>query len=311
VMENLVLVDTNEVRTKELAQKFNVRKTAQDYRTILQEVDGAIIALPHHLHYAITLDFLQHGVHVLCEKPLAEAPKEAQQMVAQAQQSGVALAVNLTRRLFPAYGKIKELLAADTLGKLISIQYVEGHPFTWPTASGFYFKKASPTGVLLDKGAHSLDAICWWLGGKPTVLSSENDSFGGFEGAALVKLLHNGCAIELKLSWLNRLQNRYSIVGELGKIEGGIEEWDCVTIQYNSGKTNKIKLAAPERAYNDFGNTMLSNFIEVVTKGVKPLVPAAEMLASVELIDECYKTVRRFQMPWLETTKIICDGVTL
>ena len=232
-------------------------------------------------------------------------------MVAQAQKSGVALAVNLTRRLFPAYGKIKELLAAGALGPLISIQDVEGHPFTWPTASGFYFKKASPTGVLLDKGAHSLDALCWWLGAKPTVLSSENDSFGGFEGAALVKLLHAGCAIELKLSWLTRLQNRYTIVGELGKIEGGIEEWDSVTIQYNNGKTVKTKLGAKERTYNDFGNKMLTNFVDVITKGANPLVPAAEVLASVELIDECYKTVRRFQMPWLETTALKNNGVAL
>ncbi len=308
VLENLVLVDNNTKRLQELAAKFQIRKTAQDYHTILPTVDGVIIAVPHHLHCAIALDFLRQGVPVLCEKPLAEAPSEAQSMVAQARQSNVALAVNHTRRLFPAYAKIKELLSDGVIGNLLSISYVDGEPFTWPTASGFYFKKATPTGVLLDRGIHGLDTICWWLGGKPTLLSSENDSFGGFEGTARIKLLHNNCAIELRLSWLTRLQNRYRIVGELGQIEGGIEEWDNVTIQYHSGKTVKMKLGSTERVYNDFGHKMLTNFIDVITKGVKPLVPADEVLMPIELIDECYQRARRFAMPWLENPALLAQG---
>lgn len=299
VLNQLVLVDTSEARLSELSRKFGVRETVQDYRTLLKEVDGVIIAVPHHLHHRITMEFLAEGVPVLCEKPLAELPSEAYEMVELSQKTGTPLAVNHTRRLFPAYIQIKEILQRNVLGKLKSIQYVDGNPFTWPSASGFYFKKASPTGVLLDRGVHSLDLLCWWLGAKPTLISSENDSFGGFEGTSLVKLQHQDCAIEVKLSWLTRLRNRYSIVGELGKIEGGIEEWDAVTIQYNNGKTAKSSFRTPERDYSDFGGRMIANFIDVIQNGAAPTVPAAEVIPSIELIDECYKKVKRFEMPWL------------
>ena len=44
---------------------------------------------------------------------------------------------------------------------------------------------------------------------------------------------------------------------------------------------------------------MIDNFIDVIQKGVKPSVPAEEVLHSIELIDQCYTTVKRFDMPWL------------
>lgn len=307
VLDRLVLVDTDEARAQEVASKFDVHNYVCDYHEVLGQVDGAIVAVPHRLHYPISMDFLMKGVHVLCEKPLAESSLEAKELVAQAKKSGVTISVNNTRRLFPAYSRVKELILNQTIGDLVSIKYVDGEIFQWPTASGFYFKKSSPTGVLLDRGAHGLDTICWWLGGKPKVVSSENDSFGGVEGVALLRLEHDGCSVKIKLSWLSKLQNTYRIVGELGMIEGGIEEWARVTIAYESGRTERIKLSSKERVYNDFGNKIVANFIDVVSKGARPLVPASEVILSIELIEECYRTARRFRMPWYEALEVL-DG---
>jgi len=305
VLDELVLVDTNEDRLKALAKQFHVRNWACDYREVLGKVDGAIVALPHQLHYQISMDFLGHGVHVLCEKPLASSITESNEMVAQADQFGVTLSVNNTRRLFPAYSKIKQLISENTLGKLISIKYVDGEIFNWPTASGFYFKNTAHRGVLFDRGVHGLDTVCWWLGGKPKVISSENDSFGGVEGAALVKLEYNGCMIESKLSWLNKLQNIYTIVGELGTIEGGIEGWASVSISYKSGRTERIKLNSNETQYSDFGKIITANFIDIISKGAPPLIPAREVTSSIELIEECYKVATRFKMPWYDNLRFL------
>ncbi len=301
VLEQLVLVDRNASRLNTVAAKFNVRQRVQDYHEILAQVDGVILAVPHHLHYPIALDFLRQGVPVLCEKPLAESTSEAREMVTTAQQYGVKLAVNHTRRLFPAYIRIKALLDEGALGTLQSIEYIDGEAFTWPTASGFYFNAGTPRGVLLDRGVHGLDTICWWLGAKPRVIASRNDAFGGCEGTAVVALQHAACAIELKLSWLSRLQNRFTIVGDLGSITGGIEEWDRVTVRYHTGKTVTTKLKVPERSYHEFGEKMLDNFLAVIQEDAPPCVPAHAVLPTLELIEECYQTATRFTMPWLET----------
>lgn len=301
VLGKSILVDMNEDRLHELSSQFNVDYCVQDYHEILDKVDGAILAVPPKLHYPISMEFLGKGVHILCEKPLAESSVEAKKMVAQAQKYGATISVNHTRRLFPAYSEIKKIILNGTIGKLISIDYVDGEFFQWPTASGFYFMKGSRKGVLFDRGVHGLDTICWWLGEKPKVISSENDSFGGVEGVVLLKLLHNNCSIDVKLSWLTKLKNTFTIHGELGKIEGEIEGWDKVTTIYNSGKKKISKLNVKERVYSDFGHKMVANFIDVVSKGAKPLVDASEVISSIELIEECYKNSKRFTMPWIET----------
>lgn len=301
VAEKLILVDSNGARAQHLASRFGIHRCVDDYRAILGEVDAAIVAAPHHLHYPISMDFLQHSAHVLCEKPLAEKASEAREMVAEAERAGVTLSANYTQRLFPSSVKVKELLAGGALGKLASIHYSWGSLYTWPTASGFYFNaRLSPRGVLLDRGPHAVDLICWWLGDRPAVVSCQHDSFGGAEAVAQVELSHGDCAITIALSWLNELPNEYVIRGERGEIRNGIEDWWRIPIALPSGKVHKIKLAHDEQDYFDFGRRLIANFLNVIRAGDKPLIPAGDVIPSVEVIEACYRTATRFAMPWYE-----------
>jgi len=300
LLDNLILVDPDPARAETLAQRYGAAHTARDYREVLDRVDGAIVAVPHHMHGPISIDFLAHGVHVLCEKPLAESAAEAKQMVAQAQHAGVTLAVNHTRRYFPIYQTIKTMIAEGALGQLKSIDYVEGWPFHWPTTSGFYFKKASPAGVLLDKGAHGVDAICWWLDGKPTVICSQNDSYGGMEGTARIQLHHDACSITMHFSWLAKLQSGFTIVGEEGTLQGEIERWNGVRLISRTGKTKTIKVRTDETTYNDFGRKVIRNFVDVIRGDTEPVVPAKSVIPSIEVIEECYRRATRLSMPWMQ-----------
>lgn len=308
VLRKLVLVDSHEARAKKLASDIGTTNYLCDYRQAIGQVDAAIVAVPPHLHSRIALDFLASGAHVLCEKPLAQSVDDAAEMVRQAGEYGVTLSVNNTRRLFPASIKVKELLADGTIGNPTSVEYTEGKEFSWPTISGFYFNSgASTRGVLLDKGSHVLDLICWWLGGKPSIVSSENDSFGGCEAVASVKFRYGDCSGEARFSWLGKLPNRYVIKGELGTIEGDIYEWDAVTVVSQSGKAKRIRLKSEEKLYSDFGARLVANLVDVVKTGARPMVPASDVLPSIEWIDECYAQASRFDMPWCETLEVLSE----
>lgn len=300
-LEHAVLVDPNPERVSELATKFGVRKSVGDYHEILGEVDCAVLAVPHHLHYPLAMEFIEQGVHVLCEKPLAASAAEGREMVEQARQRDVVLCVNQTRRLFPAYAEIRQMLAAGELGTLTSIRYLDGKQFHWPTASGFYFRQQEPRGVLFDKGVHGLDAICWWLGGKPEVVKSQNDSFGGPESVAHLALRHGQCDIEVRLSWLSQLDNTFRIEGTAGRIEGGIEQWEVLRVTHADGRQETRRMGATERSYDEFGVRMMTDFVEAAATGHRPLVPAENSLDTLQLIDECYEAATRFDMPWCDT----------
>jgi len=302
---NLVLVDSDVIRARTLAGRFDVKGYGNDHREFLDSVDGAIIASPNRTHTHIAKDLLNAGIPVLCEKPLTENLAEARMLASLAADKGVALAVNHTRRLFPSYQRTEEMISRDALGDIYSLSHVEGWRFAWPTVSGFYFNaKPNPRGILLDIGSHVLDVVCWWLGGKPTLLSSENDSFGGAESVAHLKFQHDKCLGEIKLSRLNKLENRFRINGERGSLEGGIEAWGTLTLRSAAGLETRMVLPGKERHFNDFAPAIVRNFVDVVANGAQPLVSAGEVLPSIEWIEECYLSATRLKMPWYDALEM-------
>jgi predicted dehydrogenase len=301
VLKKLVLVDPDETRAQQLAKQLNANRYVGDYREILDEVEGAIIAVPTHLHHPIGMEFLARGVPILCEKPLAESAARAREMVNQAAQAGVALAANYTRRLYPSFVKIKELLGNRTYGEPLSLEYLVGEEFKWPTVSGFYFDATtSPRGVLLDIGSHIIDLICWWLGGRPELIACRNDSFGGIDAVTHVRFAHGQCTGEVKLSWLGKSTSRYFVKCETGTIEGGIYDHRSMTLTTHSGHKQTVHLKASERYYSDFGYKLADNFVNVAAGSDKPLISGMDVLDSMEFIDECYAAASRFDMPWYD-----------
>ena len=305
ILDHLALVDRNIDQARQMANKYGVKDCFADYRDVIENVDGAIIALPTNLHHPISIEFLSRGKHVLCEKPMAESSKKASEMVDQAKRSGTGLAVNYLQRFIPSFAKVKELLADKILGEPLFIRYNVGEEFRWPTQSGFYFNAPiSSRGILRDRGAHVMDHICWWLGGKPDLTSSQNDSFGGSEAVAHIKFIKDQCKGDVKLSWLGTTPSTYSITCEKGTIHGGVYDYQSLEIEQQSGRKERITLKSGESTKEKIAAKIVTNFINVITKGDKPLVSGMDALDSITFIDECYDAVKRFDMPWYEILEV-------
>ncbi len=304
-VEKVILVDSNPERARQLAASFGDADSVSNYQDIMDCIQGAIVAVPHHLHVPISKDLLTHDVHVLCEKPLAETGQEVREMVRLADAHGVTIAVNNTRRLVPSSRKIKEIITSGEIGSLRSISYLEGGEFDWPTASGFYFNsKISRKGVLLDLGAHVFDVICFWLGGKPEILSSESDSFGGCEAVAAVSMRYQDCICTVRMSRLGKLPNSFRIIGEKGSIEGAIHDWRTITLTTSRG-TSMIDTQPRDNGKVHFSRMPIANFLDVIRGAATPLIPASHVLDSIELIQEAYGRTTRFPLPWYEQKEVV------
>ncbi|MEX0606879.1 MAG: Gfo/Idh/MocA family oxidoreductase, partial [Halofilum sp. (in: g-proteobacteria)] len=79
--ELVAVVDSNEETAREHAEA-NGARALSDYREMLGQVDAVSIAAPTSLHYTIARDFLQHGAHVLVEKPITVTVAEAEELIA-------------------------------------------------------------------------------------------------------------------------------------------------------------------------------------------------------------------------------------
>lgn len=298
--QRVTLVDLNHARVQALADRFGFDAYAQDYRDVIPQVDGVIVALPHSLHFEVSLDFLRSGVHVLCEKPLVETSEQAQMLIQEAEQQGVSLMVNNTRRLFPSFRKVKELITNGDIGQPLGFQIEEGSQYNWPTVSGFYFDKQSGGGVLADTGAHVVDLVCWWFDSRPQVIGYTDDSFGGCEAMALLELqVVQSVRGTIKLSRLTRLSNQYVITGEHGAIVCTPFDWRRIRLM-RGGRMAEMRLPSREKSIVDFGAQIVANFIQVILGNERPLISGEDAIDSISVLQECYGKRRRFEMPWME-----------
>lgn len=292
------LVDSNITQAEKIRDELGGGLIAESVSEIIGRVRGAIVVLPHFLHFPIGMELLTAGIHVLCEKPVAERAEEVAAMKTAAMNSGATLCVNNTRRMFPSLQMVKRILDNKELGSLKSILYTEGSTFAWPSANSFYVDpRVSSKGVLFDIGSHALDTLCWWLGSKPEVVSFEDDSFGGPESVARIKLKFGDCAVQVLLNRLNDLDNGFDVVGDAGSIKGKLFEWDRITV-CSKNDSARVQIAKDSaKTYPEFVVPIVDNFLRVIEGNAKPLIPAAEVANSIALIEECYRKRTRMVFP--------------
>ena len=291
-----VFVDPNQERAQAVARRLGSTKTAASVDEIADTIDGAIVAVPHHLHTTVATPLLLRKLPVLCEKPLAECSADATALVQLAAEQGTSLCLNHTRRLFATSRRIKKLLEERAIGDLLSIRYFDGSEFSWPTATGFYFDfRLSRRGVLQDIGAHVFDLICWWLGSMPEIIEAQTDAFGGGDAVADVSLSWKTCRIHVRLSRLARLENTIVLTGTHGSISAEVYGQHAIRITRKDGTIHVEKLVEV-----DTGHEIVSNFLDVVKGKAAPIVSGADALPSLRLLDQAYECAHRFSLPWYD-----------
>jgi predicted dehydrogenase len=300
LVQGLVLVDPDPARAEAVQRAAGGGSTARSHRDILDRIDGAIITAPHHLHAPIARELIAAGKPVLCEKPLAGTFDDARSLVALAAERGVPIAVNNTRRLFPTHREVARLIADGALGTVRRIEFEDGDKFDWPLASPALFGvRGGGRGILLDIGAHVVDLVCWWLGGRPDVARYSDDAMGGTEAWVGLTMQRDTARADVTLSWLGKLKNGFVVEGDRGRVSGGIYDWRTLALQ-QGGRERSIKLDSDARRYDDFAHEMLANFRAVIETGHAPLVAAADVLPGLEVIERCYAQRSRVAMPWFD-----------
>ncbi len=121
--ELVALADRDPERLAVAATAYGIVRTYEDHRAMLaaEQLDGVIVATPHATHHAIVRECLEHGLHVLVEKPLTLHAAEARELVRLADERGRALVVGYPYNFQPQALRARAVLASGELG---AVQYV-------------------------------------------------------------------------------------------------------------------------------------------------------------------------------------------
>jgi predicted dehydrogenase len=142
------------------ASKLTGGKISKDYRSILdnKEIDYVLIATPEHWHYQMTMDALDAGKHIYCEKPMTRTIEQSKKVVAKVKQKGVKMQVGVQGMSDDSYETARKYVQDGTLGTVViaQIDYSRNH-------IGEFW--AYP----LDQDARPGENLDWkaWLGPAP------------------------------------------------------------------------------------------------------------------------------------------------
>jgi predicted dehydrogenase len=224
----------NQTRAEELAAKFGVGQAYSDYRRMIdgRSLDAVVVATPEDLHHPMTMAALEAGLHVICEKPLAQTAAQAQEMYQTAEAKKVKHMNMLTMRWLPHFRHLKRLVDDGYIGQPYHahFDFLTG----WSPEPGEYswaYDSARAHGAASELGAHLIDLARWYLGEVARVKASlasfiqrpglnqevayqENDS------AMLILEMANGAQVSLHVSAANRAGEGLRHTGQMILLHG-------------------------------------------------------------------------------------------
>lgn len=231
-IELVALCDSDEASMHKEVEAAGISpRLYTDYRQLLNEVslDLVYIAVPPSLHYDVAKIAFEKGIHVFCEKPLANSLTEARSLVELAEQSDLLHAVHFSLPLEPAVLKLQELLEEQAIGEIQSMELFLEFP-QWPRAwqQNPWITSRQQGGYLLEVGIHWIQMI-QQLFGPITHVKSEvefpSDLNQCESRVQAVLRLHHGIDVHLSGTDKREGDERVSLVihGEEGTI--ALENW--------------------------------------------------------------------------------------
>jgi len=262
-------------------------------------LDGMVIATPSALHAAQSIQALQRGAAVFCQKPLGRTAAETRAVVDAARRADRLLAVDLSYRFTEGMRRIRDLVRAGELGRVYAAD-LTFHNAYGPDKPWFYDPTLSGGGCVMDLGVHLVDLALWVLdfpavsgvsarlfaAGEP--LEPRPDRVEDYAVATLE--LATGTAVRLACSWRLHAGCEAVISAAFYGTEGGAAlrnvngSFYAFTAERNRG-TARETLASPPDAW---GGRAAADWAKRLGSG-EHYDPAAERLVETAgVLDRIY-----------------------
>ena len=167
--EVVAVASTSAERARAFASEHGIGAAYDSVAALLADpaVDVVYISTTNELHRDQTLAAARAGKHVLCEKPLALAAEHAIEMVRACRSAGVVMATNHHLRNAATHRKMRDLIAAGAIGKLLFARVFHA-VFLPPHLQGWRIDKPQAGGgVTLDITVHDADTLRFALAAEP------------------------------------------------------------------------------------------------------------------------------------------------
>ncbi|HIU77626.1 MAG TPA: Gfo/Idh/MocA family oxidoreductase [Candidatus Pelethocola excrementipullorum] len=189
-VEIVAVCDTNLSAARSLAEQFEIPEYFESHIEMLEAMkpDAVTICVPNKFHCQITLDALERGCHVLCEKPPAITAGEAELMEKTAAGKNLLLSYEFHFRHSEQAALLKEKITNGEFGKIYNSRALWHRRRGIPGWGNFTNKNVQGGGPLIDIGVHMLDLGLYLLDYPKIsyICASSSDRIGKRGGVGLM-----------------------------------------------------------------------------------------------------------------------------
>ena len=129
-----------------------------------EALDYVDICTPTYLHSQLSIQAMELGVNVFCEKPMALNSTDCQKMIDTAKRTNKYLMIGQCLRFFPPYQYVKSAIDDHRYGKVVNATFFRGGTTPRWSWNNWMLHKEYSGGCLLDQHIHDVDAVNWLFG---------------------------------------------------------------------------------------------------------------------------------------------------
>jgi predicted dehydrogenase len=297
----VAFVTGDRTKGEKLAARYGVNPkniyNYQNYDSLREnpEVDVIYIVLPNGMHAEYTIRGARAGKHVLCEKPMANTPKDCEEMIKASRGAGRKLMIAYRVRYEPYNQALIKIAREGELGQIKVV--VSDHGFNIGDPTQWRLKKdLSGGGSLMDIGIYALQAARYTTGEEPVEISameSTNRSdprFKEVEETINFQLrFPSGALAQCTSSYGYAGQNRIRVIGNRGWAE--LEPATSYTgLRMRVRKGNVIE--ERDLGQRDHFALEMDHFSDCVMSNQEPLTPGEEGLKDLRIMMAIYESAR-------------------
>ncbi|HUT24607.1 MAG TPA: Gfo/Idh/MocA family oxidoreductase [Sumerlaeia bacterium] len=207
------IVESNSEKLSEFSKAYPRAKTFGSVKEAVgEDFDGYTVATPAETHFDVAAFIIQHGRHVLVEKPITLTAADARELKRMAESNGVNLMVGHVLLFHPAIRKIKELLDEDKIGKL---QYLYSNRLNLGTVR-------TEENILWSFAPHDISIFQHLIGAMPSEIISRGGAFlqPHIHDSTLTILTYPDNIVgHIFVSWLHPFkEHRMVVIGSKGML---------------------------------------------------------------------------------------------
>ncbi len=283
----------------------NFYSTIEDLIVTEKSIDVACICTPNGLHAVQAKLFLDHKIHVVCEKPMGLNKTECEEIIFKAQTVSRQVFCVMQNRYSPPSEWLKKIISSGDVGNIhmVQINCYWNRDDRYYSNSKWKGTKELDGGTLFTQFSHFID-IMYWVFGDITNIEGRFKDFThkhstDFEDSGVVSFdfISGGMGV-LNYStavWNSNLESSITVIGEKGSLKIGGQYMDKV--EYCHVENYKMPNLVPVNQPNDYGTYkgsaanhkyIIENVIDTLNEKKIATTNALEGLKVVEIIERIY-----------------------